>query len=32
VDQSHLSRVVHAYTGERLSGLRHRLGRSASGP
>jgi AraC-like DNA-binding protein len=31
VDQSHLSRVVHAHTGERLSGLRHRL-RSASGP
>jgi AraC-like DNA-binding protein len=25
-DQSHLSRVVHAYTGERLSELRRRLG------
>jgi AraC-like DNA-binding protein len=26
VDQSHLSRVVRASTGERLSALRHRLG------
>jgi AraC-like DNA-binding protein len=29
VDQSHLSRVVHANTGERLGALRHRLGGSA---
>jgi AraC-like DNA-binding protein len=30
VDQSHLSRVVHANTGERLGVLRHRLGGSAA--
>jgi AraC-like DNA-binding protein len=30
VDQSHLSRVIRANTGERLGALRHRLGRSVA--